>query len=119
MFIFLTILFSIVGYIVGAGATHGYAKHRWPSEYKDYSGMDDTDRRIWATICWPGYWIFIWPFTKVNEVTFSQIEKNAALEIARKKSRIEDLRATRAELEATQAELERAEVEVEKEMSKL
>jgi hypothetical protein len=119
MFIFLTILFSIVGYIVGAGATHGYGKHRWPSQYVSSSGMDDNDRRITAACLWPFYWVFIWPFTKVNEVTFSNIEKHAALEIARKKSRIEDLKATRAELIAAQEELEKAEVEVEKEVHKL
>lgn len=119
MFIFLIILFSIILYIVGAGATHGYAKHRWPSEVYRYNGIDDSDRRMWATILWPGYWVFIWPFTKTNEVTFSRIEKEAALEIARKKARVEILRATRAELEAANEELERAEVEVEKEVAKL
>lgn len=119
MFIFLMILLGIVTYIVGAGATHGYAKHRWPSECRNYSGPDDNERRIWATVLWPGYWVFVWPFTKVNEVTFSQIEKNVALEIARKKSRIEDLHATRAELQKVHAELEEAEVAVEKEMAKL
>lgn len=119
MFIFLSILLGVITYIVGAGATHGYAKHRWPSPETRYSGPDDQDRRVAASIFWPFYWMFIWPFTKVNEVTFSNIEKHAAREIARKKSRIEDLHATRAELEAAQAELEKAELEVEKEVSKL
>lgn len=119
MTIFLCILFGIIAYIVGAGITHGYAKHRWPSEITHYSSTDDSDRRAAASILWPFYWMFIWPFTKTNEVTFSQIEKSAALEIARKKSRVEVLRATRDELAAATAELEKAEVEVEKEMAKL
>ena len=121
MLIFLSIVFGIVTYIVGAGATHGYAKHRWPDESDStyYNRNSDPEKIIWATVLWPGYWIFIWPFTKTNEVTFSQIEKGAALEIARKKARVEVLRATRAELQAANEELERAEVEVEKEVAKL
>ena len=119
MFIFLTILFCVISFIVGAGATHGYAKHRWPSNIKNYSDTDDSDRRTMATIFWPGYWIFVWPFTKVNEVTFSNIEKHAAKQIARNKVRVADLQATRVELEKSNAELEAAEVEVEKEMGKL
>lgn len=119
MFIFLCILFGVVTYIVGAGVTHGYAKHRWPSQEQHYSRTDDSDRRAWAAWLWPFYWVFIWPFTKSNEVTFTHIEKNAALEIARKKARVADLRATREQLQAANAELEQAEVEVEKEMAKL
>jgi hypothetical protein len=118
MFIFLTILFIIVGYIVGAGITHGYAKHRWPSEITRYGSMDDWDRRTWTTCLWPFYWVFIWTFTKANEITFSNIEKKAARQVVKNKSRIEILQATRSELEASNVELERAEVELEKEISK-
>lgn len=119
MFIFFCILLGIITYIVGAGITHGYAKHRWPSDKTHYSGMDDVERRALASLLWPLYWSFIWPFTKSNEIIFSHIEKNAALEIARKKSRIEDLHATRAELEAVQADMEKAEIEVEKAIAKV
>lgn len=119
MFIFLSILFSIILYIVGAGATHGYAKHRWPSKETYYNKTDDSDRRIWATCLWVFYWIFVWPFTKTNEVTFSVIEKQAALQMAKNKTRVADLQATRAQLEASNAELEQAEVELEKEIGKL
>ena len=119
MFIFLAILFGVISYIVGAGATHGYAKHRWPSESSHYGEMDDNDRRLTVAILWPFYWTFIWPFTKVNEVTFSNIEKAAAKQVARNKVRIADLQATREQVEASNAELEQAEVELEKEIGKL
>jgi hypothetical protein len=130
MFIFLGILFSILFLIVGAAATHGYAKHRWPSDtisscsirrcpQHSYSGTDDEDRRLLATWLWPFYWTFIWPFTKVNEITFSNIEKHAAKQIARNKVRIADLQATKAQVEASNAELEQSEVELEKELGKL
>lgn len=122
MFIFLGILFvlfGIVSYIVGAGATHGYAKHRWPSEESRYGQTDDSERRLWATVLWPCYWMFIWPFTKVNEQTFSHIEKQAALQIAKNKTRVADLHATRVQVAESNAELENAEVELEKEIGKL
>ncbi len=118
MLIFLLILLSIVGYIVGAGITHGYAKHRWPSERTSYGQMDDTDRRIWVTCTWPFYWVFIWTFTKANEITFSNIEKKAGRQVLKNKSRIEILQATRSELEASNEELERAEAELDKEIAK-
>lgn len=127
MFIFLGILFGIVLYIVGAGATHGYAKHRWPPKierrqvwtgYKwEWRDQDDNSAsRVASTIFWPGYWVFIWPFTKVNEETFSAIEKQAALRIAKNKTRVADLQATRAQLEASNAEMEQAEIELEREI---
>jgi hypothetical protein len=121
MFIFLCIIFAIVSYIVMAGATHGYAKHRWPykrNEYS-YSGRDtNEDTRLFAALFWPFYWTFVWPFTKANEVTFSRIEKEAAQQIARNRARIEDLRASREAVEASNVELEAAELELEKEVSK-
>ena len=127
MFTFLCIILGIVSYIVMSGATHGYAKHRWPPEmerrYQGYGNYGNVDKNIpkraWATICWPFYWSFIWPFTKTNEVTFTHIEKEAAKQVAKNKARVADLQATRAQLEASNAELEEAEVEVEKEMAKL
>ena len=131
MFTLLGIVLVIVTYIVGAGATHGYAKHRWPPKivrrqvYVTGSGWqwqdqdDNSADRVSATVFWPGYWIFIWPFTKVNEVTFTHIEKEAALQVAKNKARIADLHATRAQVAESNAELEAAEVELEKEIGKL
>jgi hypothetical protein len=124
MFIFLGILLTIITYIVMAGVTRGYAKHRWPpiveySYYHDRNLDKNEDKRDFATWLWPFYWMFIYPFTKVNEVTFSHIEKEAALQVAKNKSRIADLHATRAAVEASNAELEAAEVELEKEIDKL
>jgi len=75
MVIFLCILLGVLLYVVGAGATHGYAKHRWPSEHTSYGEMDDNERRLVASILWPFYWTFIWTFTTVNEVVFSKMEK--------------------------------------------
>lgn len=118
MFIFLCILFSIIGYIMGAGITHGYAKHRWPSERFSYGQMDDSDRRIWVTAVWPFYWIFIWPFTKLNEVTFERIEKDAGKQVVKNKARVAELMATRDQLAASNEELERAEAELDKEIAK-
>jgi hypothetical protein len=131
MFTFLTVVLYIVGYLVLAGITHGYAKHRWPTKivkrqvYVQYSGYemqdqdDNSSSRVLSTIFWPFYWTFIWPFTKANEMTFDRVEKHAALCIAKNKVRIADLRATREQLAASNAEMEAAEVEVEKEMAKL
>lgn len=76
MAIFLCILFGVLLYVVGAGATHGYAKHRWPSEHTSYGEVDDNDKRMLATCLWPFYWTFIWTFTKVNEIVFSIIERD-------------------------------------------
>jgi hypothetical protein len=129
MFTFLSFLLGIIFYIVGAGVTHGYAKHRWPPkivrrqvyvtgngwEWRDQD--DNSGKREASTFLWPFYWLFIWPFTKTNEVTFSHIEKQAALQVAKNKTRVADLQATREELEASNAELEQAEVELEKEIS--
>lgn len=121
MFIFLIILFSVITYIVAAGATHGYAKHRWPPKmggiYRDRDENEET--RLWATALWPFYWSFVWPFTKTNELTFTHIEKDAARQVAKNKARVADLQATRAQLEASNAELEQAEVELEREIGKL
>lgn len=126
MFIFLSILFFIVTYIVGAGATYGYAKYRWPfkgkREWNPYVGAyqeidENKDTKAAAAILWPFYWMFIWPFTKTNEVTFSHIEKNVALQVAKNKARVADLHATRVELEASNQEVEAAEVELEKEIN--
>lgn len=119
MFIFLTIIAIIVSYIVGAGITYGYGKHRWPSTLYDRYSTDDNDRRMWASWLWPFYWIFVWTFHKAKEVTFDRVEKHAAMRIAKNKVRIADLRATRDQLAESNAELEKAEVEVEKEMAKL
>lgn len=129
MFIFLSIVFSIVFYIAMAGVTRGYANHRWPPnvirrqvlvdyrwEWQDYD--TNSGNRDMATILWPFYWIFIWPFTKMNEITFSKIEKNAGAEVAKNKVRIAELRATRDQLAASNAELEKAEEELEKEIAK-
>jgi len=121
----------IVSYLVLARITHGYAKHRWPPKmerrqrYSEGSGWkwvdedDNSANRVCATIFWPFYWTFIWPFTKANEMTFDRAEKHAALQIAKNKVRIADLRATRDQLAASNAEMEAAQVEVEKEMAKL
>lgn len=125
--ILLVSVLSVLGvilYIVGAGATHGYGKHRWPADKKwsyYYNNYTDSNSgyRIWAAFFWPFYWAFIWPFTKINEVTFSHVEKSAAHQVAQNKIRIADLQATKAELEASNAELETAELELEKEMAKL
>lgn len=125
MFVFIIIL-SIVSYLVAAGATFGYAKYRWPEnlvkQYQIY-GWEWVDKnqnkRIVYTICWPIYWVFIWPFIKANEVTLSHIQSSAAKLIAQNKTRIEDLQATRAQLEASNAELAQAELELEKEVNKL
>lgn len=127
MFIALCIIFGVVLYIVMSGATHGYSKYRWPPKmekrYQGYGAYADVDanstNRGFATIFWPFYWVFIWPFTKTNDVTFTHIEKEAARQVAKNKARVADLQATRAQLEASNAELEAAEVEVEKEMAKL
>lgn len=128
MFIFLTIVLCVVSYLVVAGVTHGYAKHRWPPKpirrwSSDVSGYVDADEnsanRVCATIFWPFYWTFIWPFTKANEMTFDQVEKHAARLIAKNRVRIEDLHATREELAKSNAELEAAELELEKETAKL
>lgn len=131
MFIFLTIVLCVVAYLVMAGITHGYAKHRWPPEivrrqrYTEGSGWhtvdedDNSTNRGCATVFWPFYWTFIWPFTKANEVTFDQVEKHAAKQIAKNKVRIADLHATREELAKSNAEMAAAEVEVEKEMARL
>jgi len=126
MFVGLSILLGIILYIVLAGATHGYGKYKWPPtierQYIGYCYVNvdvNESKRLWATYCWPFYWIFIWPFTKTNEVTFSRIEKEAARQIVKNKTRIADLAATRAQLEASNAELEKAEVELEKEMAML
>jgi hypothetical protein len=128
MFTFLTVVLCIVGYLVLAGVTHGYAKHRWPPKMvrkwsSDANGYVDADEnsgeRGCATVFWPFYWTFIWPFTKANEMTFARVEKHAALQIAQNKVRIADLRATREQLAASNAEMTAAEVEVEKEMAKL
>lgn len=122
MFIFLTVLSIIVSYIVIAGATHGYGKHRWPpSMVRRYSGLEDENefQRVIASIFWPIYWTFVWPVTKASEVTFDRVEKHAAMLIAKNKVRIEDLHATRKELAKSNAELEEAELELEKETAKL
>jgi len=129
MFIFLMIVASIVSYIVIAGITHGYAKHRWPPKIErrqvwtgsawEWRNQDDNSgNRVASTLFWPFYWIFIWPFTKMNEVTFSRMEKSAGLELVKNKTRIAELRATRDQLAASNAELERAEEELEKEIAK-
>jgi hypothetical protein len=131
MLTFLGIVLVIVTFIVGAGATHGYAKHRWPplivrrQVYVNGNGWqwqdqdDNSGNRVASTIFWPFYWVFIWPFTKVNEVTFTHIEKEAGLQVARNKARVADLHATRAEVAASNAELEEANLELEKEVGKL
>lgn len=127
---FLTILFGAALYLVVAGATHGYAKHRWPPkmyrkqvyisgsgwEWRDYD--ENSNERFFSTTFWPFYWVFIWPFTKMNEVTFSKIEKSVGAEIAKNKVRTADLRATREQLQASNEELERAEAELDKEIAK-
>lgn len=126
MFIFLTILFSIVTYLILAGATHGYAKHRWPKhmvkrrdEYgTQYDSDENEGNRLGATILWPFYWVFVWPFTKVNEVTFSNIEKRAGHKVTLNKARIAELRATREQLEASNEELEAAEADLDKEIAR-
>lgn len=119
-----------MGYISIAGITHGYAKHRWPPkivrrqvvvdgwkhEWRDLD--DNSTNRFTSTLFWPFYWLFIWPFTKMNEVTFSSIEKSAGAEVAKNKVRIAELRATRDQLAASNAELETAEAELEKEIAK-
>ena len=118
MLIFLYILFSIVIYIVCAGATYGYGKYRWSSSLKDIYRTDDSDRRTAAAFFWPFYWMFIWPFIKTKDVTFSYVEKSASLHIAKNKIRIADLNATRKYVIASNAELEQAELELEKEIAK-
>ena len=74
---FLLFILVVVVFIIGAGATHGYAKHRWPSKIINQRETDDSDRRILATIFWPFYWIFVWPFTKADEITLFNIDKQA------------------------------------------
>lgn len=130
MFGFLTFVLCVVSYLVMAGVTHGYAKHRWPpvivrrQVYVQYSGLqwqdqdDNGANRAFATIFWPFYWTFVWPFTKANEMTFSQMEKHAAQVVANNKTRIADLHATRAMVEESNAELAAAEAELDKEVSK-
>ena len=124
MFTFLIVLSVVVSYLVMIGITYGYGKHRWPPlmvkrwSYKD--AEDDNEfQRVIAAVFWPFYWTFIWPVTKASEVTFDQVEKHAAKQIARNKVRIADLHATREELAKSNAELEEAELELEKETAKL
>jgi hypothetical protein len=119
MTIFFSILFGIIIYIVGSGATHGYGQHRWPIKMVRgyYETVDENGAtRTSAAVLWPFYWIFVWPFTKTNETVFDHIEKEAALQVAKNKSRIEDIRATREQLEASNKELEDAQVSLEKEL---
>lgn len=112
------IVLGIIVYIAGAGVTHGYAKHRWPSETYHYNRTDDSDRRAWCAWLWPFYWMFIWPFTKLNEVTFSHIEKSAGAAVAKNKIRIAEFKATRDQLRASNEELEKIEAELDKEIAK-
>lgn len=125
MFTFLTIIFFIVLYIVGAGITYGYGKHRWPKKmvsvrryYTDVQEDENSPTRVVASIFWPSYWVFIWPFTFANEITFSNIEKQAGHRVAANKLRIADLRATKEQLAASNAELEEAEASLDKEIAK-
>jgi hypothetical protein len=60
---------------------------------------------------------FIWPFTKMNEIAFSKIEKSAGAKVAKNKVRIAELRATRDQLKSSNDELEQAEAELEKEIA--
>lgn len=121
MFIFLNIVFwivfCIVFYLVGAGATHGYAEHRWPPNGDWRIEKSRGEARFFASFLWPFYWIFIWSLTKANEVTFSIIEKRAGKQMAKNKIRIADLRATREEIARSNAELEKAEAELESEIA--
>lgn len=119
MIIYLYIFSFLFLYVLVAGATHGYAKHRWPSQECHYGNMNDDERRALVTGFWPIYWIFIWPFVKIEEVTFSNIEKHAAARIAKNRVRIADLAATRVQVEASNAELQQSEMELEKELAKL
>ena len=130
MFTLLTIISVIVFYLVVAGATHGYAKHRWPPKIVrrqlfvqgfglQWQEQDDSStNRTFATVFWPFYWIFVWTFTKVNEITFDTIEKRAGHQLAMNQARIADLRATREQLEASNAELEAAEADLDREIAK-
>lgn len=126
----LIILFSLVVWLIAAGATHGYAQHRWAPKierrqvrdgcnwiWKDVD--DNASARVVTTVFWPFYWIFVWTYTKTSEVTFSSIERHAAKQVARNKSRIEVLQATRKELEESNAELQQAEIDLEQEMAKM
>lgn len=123
----ISFLLYVVIYLVIAGATHGYGKHRWPKKIRkvrvgswdEHEQDDNVVSRVCATIFWPFYWTFIWTFTKTNELTFSFVERRAAKHIAGNKIRIADLQATRAELEKSNAELEQAEVELEKEIAEM
>lgn len=118
LFILLGIVFGVISYIAGAGITHGYAKHRWPSQAFKYGRMDDSDKRVLASALWPFYWLFIWPFTKLNEVIYTRAEKQAGVEVAKNKARIAELRATAAQLKASNDEMEAAEAELDKEIAR-
>ena len=127
MFICITMMLCTILYLIAAGATHGYAKFRWPESivqrYDRYYHVYDADEhlpnRVAATILWPLYWILVWPFTKVNEVTFSNITHRASEKIVKNKARIADLQTTKKQVEASNSELEQAELELEKEMARL
>ena len=113
------IFLGVIAYLIGIGATFGYGKHRWPSNRIQYGELDERDKKYLSAILWPFYWIFIWPLTKTNETVFESIEKHAALQVVKNKTRIADLHATRIELEKSNKEVENAEVELEKEMAKM
>jgi hypothetical protein len=122
MVTFLMIVLLVICYLVGAGITNGYGSHRWPPKMvrrsdgwgQLYEYNANESPKFWATLLWPFYWVFIWPCIKSKEITFSNMEKHAARQIAQNRIRIGDLHATREQLAASNAELEAAEVELDK-----
>ncbi len=120
---FLEFLLTAAVYLIFCGITRGYAEHRWPKRMRySYESRTDTDangtKKFFTTVFWPFYWVFIWPFTKANEVTFSLIEKKTAHKIKTNKIRVEEFKASKAQLEESNKELETAELELEKEIAK-
>lgn len=121
--IILKLLLILAIYLVFGGITRGYVEHRWPKKMNySYHANRDIDEneapKAFATIFWPVYWLFFWPFSKAEETTFSFIEKKAALQIKANKIRVADFKASKAQLEESNKELESAELELEKEIAK-
>lgn len=119
MFDLILIIISIIIYLIGIGITHGYGKHRWPEKITGYYAEDrNAFPRIFASIFFPFYWLFIYPVSKANELTFNYVEKKAARQVQKNKIRVADLHSTRSELEISNAELEKAQLELEEELGK-
>ena|SRR5579885_1865823 len=109
----LEIVGAVLGYIIGAGALHGYLKGRFTdNSHYNY----DAETKFLGTVFWPITLLILGVFVPISNLTFRGFEKVAEKQVLKNEERIKRAKQLKNKLRVANRELKEAEEELEEEL---